>query len=460
MGKFIPWVLLLLTLPLFFYKLGDSSLVSWDEAWYAEVARNILRSGDWLHMSWNGKPFTDHGPTGFWLMAISMQLFGVSEFAVRFPAAVCGFLGLVVTYLLGKNLFNRLVGTVSALALVSAPWYLYRARSGNLDIFLVFFFLLTLYLAVKASQNRKFFWPFTLSFILLFWTKTIVPLTILPSLVILFAQKKVFRMRQLWISLGVIVLVILLWGVDQVMHKDDFIDRYFMIGLPGVEAQTDYHANFALAKEYLHSGIGKWFWPGVAAVLVGPFLRQRRFLILSAFCLTFFVPFIFSARGHIWHLIPLFPFMILSFVGLMYVIGEWVFTTFKFPPLISKDKEIIIALGIIALCGFYGLRQLRQNWYQFIDIPRFISDQAILSREAAQYPYPLSIDGEDFGPVAVYYSGGKHVDLIWEGGLPELFAKPQVLLITKQWRLDKYQIPKDQYRIVKTDRDTILVVKE
>lgn len=454
MGKYLPWALLLLTLPLFFYRLGEFSLVNWDEAWYAEIARNILKSGDWLHLTFNQRPYTDHGPTGFWLMAISFSLLGVSEFAARFPSALLGFLGLVFTYLLGKELFkSSLVGLLSAFALASAPWYLYRARSGNLDVTLTFFFILSIYLAIKATQNRRFFVPLSISLVLLMLTKTIVPLTIIPALVVIFAQKKVLKSKELWLSLGAAGLLIWAWFTDQAAYKSDFVARYFMIGLPGVDAKTDYQANLKLVKEYIHSGIGKWFWPGVIGVVVGPLLLQRRFLILSAFCLAFFLPFLSSSKGHIWHLIPLYPFMILSFVGLFYILGELALRTFKV-------NKIILPLLMIAVCGFYGGRQLRQDWYQFIDIPAFVTDQAILSREAAKYPGILYIDGEDFGPVAVFYSGGKEVIQVWEGGLPELFTKPQLVLITYQWRLDKFNIPTDQYRIIKADRDKILVVKE
>src|SRR5687768_4222941 len=115
--------LIFLTSPLFFYKLGDSSLVSWDEAWYGGIARNILQSGNIFHLQFNDKYYFDHPPFGFSLIAGSQKIFGINEFGTRFTPALCGLLTLVVVYLLGKQLFSRSVGFLSALSLLSAPWF-------------------------------------------------------------------------------------------------------------------------------------------------------------------------------------------------------------------------------------------------------------------------------------------------------------------------------------------------
>ena len=153
-------ILLSATLPLFFYKLGQSSLVNWDEAWYAVISRNILTTGDPLNLIYNGLPYIDHPPAGFWLIALSFKLFGINEFTARLASAVAGFISLIVVYFLGKELFNRAVGITSALALSSSVWFLYRARSGNLDTILAMFFVLTLLFAVHAVKSNIFLIPF------------------------------------------------------------------------------------------------------------------------------------------------------------------------------------------------------------------------------------------------------------------------------------------------------------
>lgn len=438
--------LLFLSLPLFFYKLGQSSLVSFDEAWYGDIARNILKTGDIFLLHWNGGVYNDHPPAGFWLIALSEKIFGFSEFAVRFAPAFCGFLSLIIIFYLGKELFNRWVGFASAIVLPSATWFLFRARSGNLDTILTMFFLLTILLALKASKNGVYSVPLSISLGLLFLTKSAVPLTIIPALAIIFFNNKI-AIQKLAFSVVVFLLLVGCWLFIQLKSQPDFINYYFFKGLPGVKTDTDYLSNLKLAKEYLHNGIGKWFWLGIFSMFSGLALRQKRFVILATFFITFFLPFIFSAEGHIWHLIPLYPVLILSFIGAFYVLLE------KF----IKNKaarNFLLVVGVLVI----AYPQIKQSWQQFIDIPKFISDEAILSKEAAKYPYQFYIDGV-FLPAAVYYSD-KKVERISHDILKPMFLKKEpFLLITYQWRLDDAQIPTEKYKILKTDRDKALLLK-
>lgn len=466
--KYLPDLLVIvflsLTLPLFFYKLGQSSLVSWDEAWYAQIAKNILTSGNIFNLWWNDMAYYDHPPAGFWLIAIGEAIFGFNEFGARVASAVSGFVCLIAVYFLGKELFNKAVGFASALALCSAVWFLFRARSGNLDIFLTMFFVLTLFFALKGAKDSRYLLPFSISFGLLVLTKTIVPFTIIPALVIVFWRSKI--RREEWFLPAVVFFIIVgSWAFSQRLINQDFLKRYLNIGLPGVSVKTSYIDNFLLIKEYLHGGIGKWFWPGVLGVIGGLLTLQKRFYVLSVLFISFFVPFIFSAKGHIWHLIPLYPFMIVSFFGILgwfiqKMLGQlsrlgWL----NKPGLLRFLPEVFVVLFSLYISYF----QIKQLWYQFIDIPRYVSDEQILSGLAGKYPERFFIDG-DFGPTAVFYSG-KTVSRITDDGFAGIFDpkdpgyQETFVLITEQYRLDHFKIPKTSYQILRRDRDKILVRK-
>lgn len=447
MREILLILLLLTTLPLFFYKLGSSSLVSFDEAWYADIGRNILKLSDPINLSWNGQPYIDHPPAGFWLIALSEKFFGVTEFGARFAPALMGFLTVIILYFLGKGLFNRWVGVLSAVVLTSATWFLFRARSGNLDSILTFFFVLTLYLAHKASLERKFLLPFFISLGFLTLTKSLVPLTIIPALIVIFLKSRLYLLKDIFLPVAFFIILVGFWFYAQTFNHIHFFERYFSVGLPGVKVQTPFFDNLKLMKEYLHNGIGKWFWPGIIALALGPFLKERRFLILTVFFTSFFLPFVFSSKGHIWHLIPLHPILILAFFGFSYTFIKN-----------STKSQILAIIFILSFGGYYYFVQIRQNWYQFIDIPPFVSDEAILSKEAGKYSQKFYIDG-DFGPTAVFYSQ-KKVQQISVGELEPLFKKDEeFILITEQWRLDDAKIPKDQYKLIKKDRDRILIIK-
>jgi len=445
------FLFLLVISPLFFYKLGQSSLVNWDEAWYAEISRNITHSGDLINLTWNGTSYFEHPPAGFWFTALVYKLFGVSEFWARFSQSLFGLGSLAAIYFLGKKLFNKWVGLSSAIALSSAIWFVYRARSGNLDITLCFFFLLTLIFAVKASKNHKLLIPFSLSLSLLFLTKSVVPFTIIPSLILIFWGSKI-EIKQLKIPSLIFIASFGGYFLYKVATEPLFLSHYFGTGIPGIKNQINFEANFNQIKEYLHSGIGKWFWPGLLGIILGPLLWQKRFLILSLFFFTFFTPFIFSQKGHIWHLIPLFPIMILSFFGFSFVALEKIF---------SKRNILfkLATLGILFFSIYISINQIKIIWYQFIDIPAYISDEAILSKEAGKYPQRLLIDG-DFDPTAAFYSQ-KTVKKYLGGDLKTLFDKEKdFLLITHIWRIEESGIEENSYTIIKKDRDKILILNQ
>lgn len=461
--------------PMFFYKLGQSSLFSWDEGWYAEIARNILKTGDIFVLYFNGSYYYDHPPVGFWLIALSMRLFGESEFWIRFPSAILGLGCLILTYLIGKSLFSRIVGVTSAVSLVSTIWFVNRSRSGNLDVFLTFFFLLTFYLALKARYKNSFILPFFISLTLLFLTKTLVPLTIIPALILIFWGSKTYLNRWFFVGIGFFILIFGGWFLRQIDIYDGFKNHYLGIGLPGVKTEANYLDNLYKIKGYLHNGIGKWFWPSILGIFGGVFFLKRSFLILLVFFVSFFTPFIFSHRGQIWHLIPLYPFMLIALYGFMFSFLNFVFSFVPslIPPRVFRPnnkpsrfklkmvRHLFLALPLFLIMIYFLNLQIKPIWYQVIDIPAFKSDEQILSIEASKYPQRLYITG-DFIPTAVFYSK-KEVKTAHEYMLEDLFKKEdQFLIILPKEKLDSLKLSGRGINIkeLKSDRGNVLVLKQ
>ena len=87
-----------------FYRLGADPLHSWDEAVYAESAKEMVQSHDWLTPHWNNQPFLQKPPLFIWSTALMFKLFGVSETAARATSALAG-VGCVVLVLFIVRLF-------------------------------------------------------------------------------------------------------------------------------------------------------------------------------------------------------------------------------------------------------------------------------------------------------------------------------------------------------------------
>ncbi|MCL5784310.1 MAG: glycosyltransferase family 39 protein [Patescibacteria group bacterium] len=449
---FLCLLLLTLLTPLFFYKLGQSSLGSWDEAWYADTARTVVKTGDLFHLKFNGNPFFEHPPGGIWITAVVFKLFGISEFTDRLPSAVLGIFSLYLMYFLGKTLFNRVVGFSSALALCSSFWFLSRARSGNLDIPLTFFLLLTLYLALRASKNRRFFVPFFISLAFTVSIKSLLPFAILPALLMIFWKNKIYKLKDYLLAFAAMLSIYITWVIVQYFDNPFLVQRHFFHSLRGSSVGNNFLNSFQLFYTYLHNGIGKWYWPGLAGILTGLILRQKRFLILIVFFISYAVPFLFSKELQIWHLIPLHRLMILLFFGTAYVVILKVSVKLNIQKL-----SALTGLLILAFSFYYSFIQLRAAWYQFIDIPRYISDEDILSRQAAKYEGRIILDG-DFDPAGAFYSG-RVVRKLSEPSMKKFFETDNnFLLITNTWRLDGVIDPKD-YEVLWHDRDKVLVRK-
>lgn len=101
------FLVVLLGALLFLPFLGSVHLFDWDELNFAEAAREMLVSGDWLNVTINFEPFYEKPPLFIWLQALSMSVFGVGEFAARFPNAICGILTLLIIFNFGFALKGR-----------------------------------------------------------------------------------------------------------------------------------------------------------------------------------------------------------------------------------------------------------------------------------------------------------------------------------------------------------------
>jgi 4-amino-4-deoxy-L-arabinose transferase-like glycosyltransferase len=78
--------------------LGRVHLFDWDEINFAESAREMIVTGNYHRVQINFQPFWEKPPLFFWLQAGSMKMFGINEFAARFPNAIFGIITLVTFF--------------------------------------------------------------------------------------------------------------------------------------------------------------------------------------------------------------------------------------------------------------------------------------------------------------------------------------------------------------------------
>ncbi len=110
-----------------------------DETRNAQLALNILESGDWLALTLDNEHYWDKPPLQAWMTATAYSVFGASEIATRLPCAVCGFLTLVTVLSLGSRLFGFQTGLISASILLMCTGFVTIGRYVTMDASLILF---------------------------------------------------------------------------------------------------------------------------------------------------------------------------------------------------------------------------------------------------------------------------------------------------------------------------------
>jgi 4-amino-4-deoxy-L-arabinose transferase-like glycosyltransferase len=150
-----------LSLTLLLYRLGDGSLYDWDEAIYAQAAKEMLDTRAWASPTWDGYPFFHKPPLYFWLTALTYRLIGVHEFAARLWSALFGFGILILTLAYGVRLRSWTVGAGAVLLLLSvdqayySQWwnFLSLSRVGLMDTALTFWIMMALLLVWQSDRR-------------------------------------------------------------------------------------------------------------------------------------------------------------------------------------------------------------------------------------------------------------------------------------------------------------------
>lgn len=132
------WILLILTVT-WFTLLGSRRLIEPDEGRYAEIAREMLTTGDWLTPRLSGIKYFEKPPLQYWMTASAYRLFGQNEFAARFWTGLTGFAGILLAWFAGTRLFGRNAGWMAACILASSLLYAVIGQINTLDMGLSFF---------------------------------------------------------------------------------------------------------------------------------------------------------------------------------------------------------------------------------------------------------------------------------------------------------------------------------
>ena len=212
------------------YRLGAPSLFDQDESEYAQIAVEMVHTGDPVTLHVNGEPWYVHPPLYMWLVAATGRLFDFNELTIRIWSVLGSLLAVYATVLLGRDLWTPRVGLLAGTILALTLQYLMQSRLAVFDTVLLAWMLLALHAFVRGyrSGRRSDFIRFFLFAGLATLTKGPIGL-VLPGLIIaaFVALRRAWpRLREVpWgIGLAIYAAVGLSWYAAQIaLHGRAFL---------------------------------------------------------------------------------------------------------------------------------------------------------------------------------------------------------------------------------------------
>jgi len=238
-GKGIVLGIVALSIFLFFYKLGAISLFDVDEAVFAESAREMIETGDWITPQYNYTNRYDKPILFYWLISSAYGLFGVNEFSARFWSATFALTLVILSYYFIRRTGGERWGLLGALILSTSLEVILLSHAAITDMTLTFFISLSLFsfLLGHSEEGRlKAWWyrGFFIALSLAVLTKGPVGLVI-PSLVVLlflfFSGRLVEGVKEMRPLSGILIfsIITLPWySVEIILNGWEYIDAFFI----------------------------------------------------------------------------------------------------------------------------------------------------------------------------------------------------------------------------------------
>ena len=256
-GRLQLWIIAIAAV-LFIPGLGAVHLFDWDEINFAEIAREMLVTGNWMQPRIDYLPFHEKPPLFIWMQALIMTIFGVGEFAARLPNAICGIITLLVLFRIGHRLRGRIFGLLWVLAYMGSILPHLYFRSGIIDPW----FNLFIFLGVDAliswvreerppatGHARRYAMLTGLFLGLAVMTKGPVGVLIPGIAATVFWIRSRFVRLMGWVhivaSAAVFLVTIGLWAVvDLAQHGPEFITGFFWRQVAMLTTEDAGHGGF------------------------------------------------------------------------------------------------------------------------------------------------------------------------------------------------------------------------
>ncbi len=140
---------------LFFFLMPQIPLWSSDEGRFAEIARAMHVTGDWVVPYFNGLPYLEKPALAPWMTASSFKLLGINSFAARLPGIASALGGLLLAFLFTRRLFGTQAAKYTSLCLLTTVGYVLVGRFAVIDMEMIFLLSTALFFLMAGVFEQK-----------------------------------------------------------------------------------------------------------------------------------------------------------------------------------------------------------------------------------------------------------------------------------------------------------------
>jgi 4-amino-4-deoxy-L-arabinose transferase-like glycosyltransferase len=234
------FLLLMALAIIWFVPLGWRHLLPSDEGRYAEMAREMFTTGDWITPRYNGYKYFEKPPLQTWANALSFAWFGIGVWQARLYTALTGFLGILLAGFTGARLFNAKVGFYAALVLACAPYWILMGHFNTLDMGLSFWMEMSLCALLLAQRSglapraaRGWMWTCWAAMALAVLSKGLIGIVLPGAALVLytFIARDWALWRRLYLASGLVIFLAIVtpWFVLVQQRNPEFLHFFFIV---------------------------------------------------------------------------------------------------------------------------------------------------------------------------------------------------------------------------------------
>ena len=328
------------------------------DAVQAQIARNMIASGDWVSARLDGILYLEKSPLIYWLIAISYKIFGVFDWAARIPMALACVALAWLTAAFGTWAFGRRAGFYAGLAVSTCIGLFLFTRILIPDVMLTGTIALAMWAFLRCldeNERRPRLWAAVMA------ASLGVGLLLKSTIALLFPgaaaflyllltrqlfSRNVWRRLQPWSGLAIMVSIAAPWHILATLRNPPYFD-FTMRSVPGewhgflwfyfINEQVLRFLNLRYPRDYntvprLYFWLFHLLWlfpwsvyfPAIAKLKFRPLDRAGRTRLLALCWTGFLLVFFTFSTTQEYYSMPCYPALALLVGSAMAEGGDWV----------------------------------------------------------------------------------------------------------------------------------------